>query len=235
MILIAQNLARPPALVPLSLTIEPGELVALIGPNGAGKTTLLRALAGLTRGPGSVTADGADLATMAPAVRARYIAWLPADRGIAWPMRARDVVGLGLLPLGGDDPAAIDSALVAVDALAFGERRVDMLSTGERARVLLARALVAGPALLLLDEPVANLDPYYRIAVLDILRTQADRGVGVLVALHDLELAAARCDRLLLLDKGKLVAAGRPQDVLTPEALASIFRVRHGAGGWHRA
>jgi iron complex transport system ATP-binding protein len=150
-------------------------------------------------------------------------------------MRAADVVALGLLPLGHRDPAAIDAALAAVDALPFAARSVQSLSTGERARILLARALVARPEVLLLDEPVANLDPHYRLAVLDVLRAQADAGVAVLLSLHDLDLAAARCDRLLLLHEGRLVADGPPGEVLTPAALAAVFRVRAAPDGWQRA
>ena len=145
------DLTRPPILAPLSFYVAAGELVGLVGPNGAGKTTLLRALAGLTMGPGIVRIDGTALVDMPARVRARRLAWLPADRGTVWPMRGRDIVALGLMPLGMRDEAAIDAALAAVDASRFADRDVQSLSTGERARVLLARALVARPELLLLD------------------------------------------------------------------------------------
>lgn len=232
--LAATDIARPPALAPLSLNVAAGEIVGLIGPNGAGKTTLLRALAGLSRGPGMVAIDDVALAAMAPAQRARQLAWLPADRGAAWPMRGRDIVALGLLPLGGRDEVAIDAALATVDARDLADRNIQSLSTGERARVLLARALVARPALLLLDEPVANLDPEHRLGVLDALRAEAQRGAAVVLALHDLDLAAARCDRLLLLDKGVLVGDGAPAAVLSDAALAQVFRVRRDGHGWQR-
>lgn len=234
MTLAVTDLARAPHLAPLSFNVAAGELIGLIGPNGAGKTTLLRALAGLTRGAGQVRLGGLVLTELHPNARARRLAWLPADRGAVWPMRGRDIVALGQLPLGARDEAAIDAALAAVDASAFADRDLQSLSTGERARVLLARALVAQPQLLLLDEPVANLDPEHRLGVLDALRATTVQGAAVIVALHDLDLAAARCDRLLLLNHGNLVADGPPEQVLTAERLAQVFHVRRGTSGWQR-
>lgn len=233
--LSVQDLARAPMLAPVSFAIEPGEIVGLIGPNGAGKTTLLRAVAGLTRGPGIVRIDGTDVAALSPNARARRLAWLPADRGTVWPMRVREVVALGQMPLGRRDEAAIEAALAAVDGMIFVDRTIDTLSTGERARVLLARALVTRPPLLLLDEPVANLDPQHRIAVFDTLRRAADAGAAVLLALHDLDLAQARCDRLLLIDGGRLIGDGPPGEVLDAATLARVFRVARGAQGWQAA
>ncbi|WP_164157381.1 ATP-binding cassette domain-containing protein, partial [Sandarakinorhabdus rubra] len=112
-------------------------------------------------------------------------------------------------------------------------RAVDTLSTGEQARVLLARALVARPAWLLLDEPVANLDPGHRLDVMELLAAEAGRGAGVVLALHDLDLAT-RADRLLLIDHGRLVADGPPETVLSVSNLAASFGVRRGPGGWER-
>lgn len=149
-------------------------------------------------------------------------------------MRVSDVVALGLMPLGGGDTAAIDHALTLADAGDFTDRRIDRLSTGERARVLLARALVARPDYLLLDEPTANLDAHHQLTILDVLRAEAARGAGVLVTLHDLSLAERWCDRLLLLDAGRLVAEGAPDTVLTDDRLRSIFHVRRGSQGWER-
>jgi len=228
------GIARPPMLGPVSLRVGRGELVGLVGPNGSGKTTLLRALAGFTRGAGTVAIDGVPLGEIPAMVRARRLAYLPAEREAGWPMRVRDVVALGLMPFGGSDAVAVDRALDLADARAFADRRVDRLSTGEKARVLLARALVGRPDWLLLDEPTANLDAHHALLILDVLRAEADRGAGVLVTLHDLALAERRCDRLLLLDGGAPIAEGSPAEVLTPERLSAVFHVRRGAAGWER-
>ena len=230
-VLLANGLERPPMLKRVDLALSAGALVGLVGPNGAGKTTLLRALAGLSAGPGVVTVGGA---LLSPVVRARRLAWLPADRDVAWPLLGRDLVQLGLGPGAARDDAAVRSALAAADASAFADRRVDRLSTGERARVLLARALVARPDWLLLDEPVANLDPWHRLDIMALLAREAARGAGVVVALHDLNLAA-RCDRVLLMHDGAVVGDGAPADVLAEGPLAAIFGIRRGVNGWEQA
>jgi iron complex transport system ATP-binding protein len=225
----AVNLSRPPMLKPLTLALRPGAVTGVIGPNGAGKTTLLKALAGLSAGPGAVLLDGAAF-TPHP----RRLAWLPASRDAVWPMTAQTLVALGLGPGAPPEPQAVMAALSACDAAALAGRPVNQLSTGERARVLLARALVARPAWLLLDEPIANLDPGHRLDVMDLLAREAARGAGVVLALHDLDLAA-RCDRLLLINKGQLAADGTPAEVLDSTRLASIFGVLRGPQGWQRA
>ena len=221
-------LARPPMLNPISLALLPGQLVGVIGPNGAGKTTLLKALAGLGRGPGMVRLDGQPLLP-----HPRRLAWLPASRDAAWPMTAATLVQLGLGPGAAPDPTAVATALAACDAAALADRPVNQLSTGERARVLLARALVARPAWLLLDEPIANLDPGHRLDVMALLAAQAAGGAGVVMALHDLDLAR-RCDRLLLIDGGALIADGPAAQVLTPELLARVFGIISSNHGWQR-
>ena len=224
----AITIARPPMLAPLSLSLQPGTLTGVIGPNGAGKTTLLKALAGLSQGPGRVLLDGQPLVP-----HPRRLAWLPASREAIWPMTAATLVALGLGPAAAPDPAAVLAALNACDAAGLADRPVNQLSTGERARVLLARALVARPAWLLLDEPIANLDPGHRLDVMALLAAEAARGAGVVLALHDLDLAA-RCERLLLMDGGQLVADGPPDAVLTPDLLACVFGVARGHHGWQR-
>lgn len=210
-------------LAPMSLRLEPG-LAALCGPNGAGKTTLLKAVAGLSRGPGTVTLAGQPLAP------GRF-AWLPAEREAAWPMACAEVVALGLPR---PNPAAVARALALTDTAAFARRAITHLSSGERARVLLARALVADPPLLLLDEPVAHLDPAHALGVMALLRSRARAGAVVVVALHDLALAQRFADRLLLLHEGRLVADAAPAAALSAANLAAVFGLADGPAGWER-
>lgn len=232
--LSARGVAHPPILMPASLRLSPGSIVGLIGPNGSGKTTLLRRLIGLIDGPGDVVWDGDPLQQLSMRERARRIAYMPAERTVDWPMTVRDVVMLGRLPHGDQNDAAVTRALAATESLAFAARPISHLSTGERARVLLARALAGEPRYLLLDEPVANLDPHYQLAIIETLHREAARGVGVLMVLHDLALAERHCHTLLLLHEGRLVASGAPASVLTPEHLAGAFRVARTSDGWQR-
>lgn len=221
-----------------SLSVSTGEIVGLIGPNGAGKSTLLRAMLGLVeRSAGDVRADSADFFARPVRERARAVAFLPQDRRVEWRLPAGDVVMLGRYPhqsgFGGpspDDRAAVDRALGAVDAAALSDRPVAVLSGGERTRVLLARALAVEAPLLLADEPIAALDPYHQLHVMEILRERARSGGGVLAVIHDLALASRFMDRLVLMDGGRIAAEGLAAEVLTPERLAQVYRVDAIAG-----
>jgi iron complex transport system ATP-binding protein len=210
--------------------VAPGEIVGLIGPNGSGKTTLLRALAGLTAGDGRISAGGMALDVMTSSERARRIAYMPAGRRVDWPMRADDIVALS-----GTGEAAVSEALARVGMEAFAERRVDTLSTGERARVLLARVLAGRADWLLLDEPTANLDPGHELDVMALLRAEAARGAGVLASFHNLTLAEAHCDRCVLMARGRIVADGAPGTVLTEANLAAVYGIARDGAGWRRS
>jgi iron complex transport system ATP-binding protein len=233
------SLGRRAVLRDVAAGVAAGETVGLIGPNGAGKTTLLRALAGLIApASGAVTLDGRPLAGVDPRARARAIGYLPQDGTIHWSLPVRDVVAMGRLPHRGDfappgpdDRAAVAAAMAALDVDALADRPATALSGGERARVLLARVLAGMPRFLLADEPVAGLDPYHRLEVMEHLAARAEAGIGVVVVLHDLTLAARFCRRLLLVDGGRLVAEGAPAEVLTPERLAAVYRIAALAGG----
>lgn len=216
-----------------SIHVESGELVGLIGPNGAGKSTLLRAMLGIReKAAGSVTLDGQDFLAMSSRERARAVAFLPQERRVEWRLPGYDIVMLGRYPhqagFGGptpEDRAAVDRALDAVDGRRLIDRPVSVLSGGERSRILLARALAVEAPLLLVDEPIAALDPYHQLHVMEILRERTRQGVGVLAIIHDLELAARFMDRLILMNCGEIVADGTPAEVLTPERVAAVYRI----------
>jgi iron complex transport system ATP-binding protein len=215
------------------LTLDAGELVGLIGPNGAGKSTLLRAIVGVQpRQAGRVLLDGISVDDYGARLRAQSLAYLPQDRHIEWPLPSRAVVMLGRYPhrLGFGAPSdacdkTVDKAMTAVDAADLADRNAAVLSGGERTRVLLARALAVEAPLLLADEPIAGLDPYHQLHVMEILRDTARNGTGVLAVLHDLSLAMRYMDRLVLLAEGKVIANGAPADVLTEANLERVYRV----------
>ena len=220
------------ALQPVNVELASGELVALVGPNGAGKTSLLKALAGLLPHAGTVTWSGAALDSLGSRARARLIAYLPQAPSLHWPMTTRDLVGLGRLPhraFGAapseDDRTATAWALEQTETTAFAERTVDRLSSGERARVLLARALAVRAPVLLVDEPIAALDPYHQLQVMATLRAYASDGALVVAVLHDLPLVARFCTRVLLLDAGAVVDDDKPERVLNARALERHYRV----------
>ncbi len=220
-----------------TIALAPGELIALVGPNGAGKSTLLRALAGLVAHRGAVTWRGAALAELDGRTRARTVAYLPQDPPVHWPLAVRELVALGRLPhraYGADenaaDVAAVTAAMRQTDTLEFAARSVSRLSVGERARVLLARALAVEAPVLLADEPIAMLDPYHQLDVLGTLRAYAAGRDGsgprvVVVVLHDLGLAARFCHRVLLMDGGAIVADGAPDAALGAQVIRAHYRV----------
>ncbi len=222
---LALSLGERPVLRAVEVALRRGEVVGVVGANGSGKSTLLSALAGLLKPvAGEVRLQGRALCGVPLRERARVLAYLPQGAECEWPLSAEAVVRLGRLPFGDDADYPVEAALAAVDALELRTRRVTELSGGERARVLLARALVGEPAWLLVDEPGAGLDANHQLALMELLRQRARAGGGVVVVLHDLGLAARFCDRLLLLGEGRLLAQGTAEAVLSDEWL----RAAHG-------
>ena len=228
-LLEAERLALPKRLQPTGLRLG-AELACLIGPNGSGKTSLLHALAGINRPGGRVRIDGVATAGLPAEARARLLAFVPASRDVAWPVRAGDLIRLGLPAA--HDPADLEEAVDALEIRPFLERRVDTLSTGERSRILIARAIAARPRLLLLDEPAANLDPHWQLRLMEMLVALARRGHGVIAAMHDLDLAGRYADRLLLMESGAVAADGAPREILSAPLLADIFSIVRGPEGW---
>ncbi len=227
------RLGGRPIVREVSLSLRPGELVALLGPNGAGKTTLLRAALGLIPPDGgSVRLDGLPPSRLSPAARARRVGYLPQHRPLAWPNRVRDLVALGRFAhgatpgrLGPADRRAVDAAIRNCGLERFRSRAADTLSGGEQALVHCARVFASEAPLLLVDEPVAALDPRHQLRVMGLLRRRAREGGGVLAVLHDIAVAARWADRICWMRDGRLVAGGAPGATLTPETLAAVYDV----------
>ncbi|MGH2522750.1 MAG: ABC transporter ATP-binding protein [Anaerolineales bacterium] len=224
-----------PVISDLSLTVAEGEMLGLIGPNGAGKTTVLRALAGQhAPGAGVVLLEGKNVRGLSSLARARRIGLVPQGESLAWPLTVEEIVALGraahrgwLLPLSAIDRDVIVWALARTHLTELRDRPVDKLSGGERQRTLIARALTQQPAVLLLDEPTANLDIHHQLQVLDLVRELVAAGkLAAVLAIHDLTLAARYCDRLVLLHAGHAIASGLPEAVLTSDNLRAVFDVQ---------
>jgi iron complex transport system ATP-binding protein len=217
----------------VDITLARGEMLGLIGPNGAGKSTLLRILAGVLQADaGAVALNGKPIESLSRRERARRIAYLPQLSRIAWPLSVERLVELGRSPHlepwahpGPTDRAVIERVIVQTDLLDLRHRPFDTLSGGEQARVLLARALVTEPDILLADEPVAALDPAHQLDVMQLLSDHCEAGQSVIVVLHDLTLAAHYCHRLQLLYEGATLADGEVDEVLSDDNLAAAYAI----------
>jgi iron complex transport system ATP-binding protein len=216
----------------IDLNVESGEVVALIGPNGAGKSTLIRAVSGVTPiRSGSVHTNGDNFSTLNSIQRARYIATVPQAVMLPPAYAVWETVLFGRTPylnflgqFSEKDEERAHSALERVHALDLLERRVGELSGGEQQRILLARALCQSTPILLLDEPTAHLDLQYQISLLELVHELAHKdNLAVLIALHDLNLAARYADRVALMVAGQLQAVGNPREVLRSEVISQAY------------
>lgn len=223
---------RTDVLHDVSLHLDGGEFVGLVGPNGSGKTTLLRALTGLLKlRRGEVRLDGKALGELDRAEIARRLAFVPQNEPRLFEFSVRDVVLMGRharrsrsAAVTEEDHAIVTRALASADLLDVAERPITEMSGGEHRRTLFARALAQDSPALLVDEPTAHLDVAHQWDTLRICRRLADlQGVAVLAALHDLNLAAEFCDRLVLLHHGRIIADGPPSTVLTDEFLGRVY------------
>lgn len=233
----AQSLFMGRRLVNFSAVLCPGRVTAICGPNGAGKSTLLGCLAGLhSCDAGVIRLDGEPIAALSPRVRARALGYLPQSAEVAWDVTVEVLVGLGRLPWQGaplrrshasaaEDVAAVEEAIAAMDLAELRHRPISQLSGGERARALVARVLAGRPRWLLADEPLANLDLAHAATLVARFRDQAAAGTGVVLVLHDLATAMNHADRVLVLERGKLVADGPPAEALSEEIIARVWGV----------
>lgn len=216
----------------VSISCAPGRVTALLGPNGAGKSSLLACLTGLrTPSEGAAMLGDTPILALDRRERAKRIGFLPQVSEVHWNIDVRSLVALGRFPHRGRwgetaaDRAAIDRAMVETDITHLASRGVEHLSGGERGRALIARVLAGEPDWLLVDEPLASLDPAHQLDTLDLLRAAAARGCGVVVVLHDLHLAHRAADDAVLLRDGQLIAAGTAESVLTPPLIAATYGV----------
>jgi iron complex transport system ATP-binding protein len=223
-----------PALSGVSLALAAGEVLGVLGLNGAGKSTLLRLMLGLAEPQsGTVRIDGVSLSSLSLSDRARRVAAVLQHEQLGFPYTGRELVVLGryahrgrFAALTPEDERLVSEALQAVDAAHLAERRVNQLSGGEQRRVLMARALAQQPQYLLLDEPTAALDVPHQLELGALVRKlAAERAVGVLWVMHDINLALRGCDRVAILAHGRLVFAGPPREAFSPEHLRQVFHV----------
>jgi ABC-type cobalamin/Fe3+-siderophores transport system ATPase subunit len=216
--------------------VNAGEFIGLIGPNGAGKSSLLRILAGLIKpNSGQVELTAQHIPTAIEKIpaqlRARFMAYLAQHETPAWPLSVKNIVALGRSPwnssvtVSAEDELEILKALAMTEVDSLAERPITELSGGELQRALLARVFAGNPTLIVADEPIAALDVYHQLHIMELLQAHAQQGGAVIAALHDLSLAARFCSRLILMHHGKLIAEGEPVNVLTPANLASVYGI----------
>ena len=218
----------------VDLHVERGQFVGLIGPNGAGKTMLLRAIAGVLHySEGVVLLDGTDVKNGSLKNIAKAMALVPQVAPYTQGFTALELVLMGRYPHmsrfqieGREDNLIARDAMHLTETEQFTDRTLDTLSGGERQRIFVSRALAQQPRVLLLDEPTSNLDILHQLKVISLVRKMVDDGLTAIAAIHDLQMAARYCDRLVLMKDGRILAKGSPEEVLTPEAIQASFGVK---------
>lgn len=238
---LSLSLSGTPLLKEIDLDVEPGKITTILGPNGAGKTSLLRALIGeLAPSTGSITLNGVPIKRVMPMQRARMLAVLPQHSLLNFPFTATEVVMLGRTPHATGvvhDRQVVAEALQAVDGDHLAARIYTQLSGGEKQRVHLARVLAqiweaaaGGDRYLVLDEPTSSFDLAHQQLTLEVVRALARKGVGILMVIHDLNLAARCADHMVLMQGGRIAVSGNPEDVLRPEIIKDVFQVNVSIG-----
>jgi len=223
----------------ISFQVKEGEFLGIIGPNGAGKTTLLKIMTGVKRPlSGEVMLDGKNLNNLSRKEIARIMAVVPQSSFIPSLFKVEDVVSMGRYPhqksrfaMAEEDIVAVKEAMEKTETISFRNRLIGELSGGERQEVIIARALAQDPKVLILDEPTANLDLKHQMRILGLVRTLVkEEGITAIMVIHDLNLAARFCDRLILLHNRNIHAEGKPEDVLTPKNLMEAYEVKVEVG-----
>ncbi len=230
---ISLQLGGNQILTSVDFDLSKGELVGLIGPNGAGKTSLLRVLANLQAfDNGELLLNDKPLRDTPRKQLAQQLGYLAQGAPAHWPLQVRRLVELGRLPhlspwskLSASDQQIIDKAMTLAEVTELSERIVTTLSGGEHLRVLIARMFATEPNIILADEPIAALDPYHQLHTMELLRDHCDRGGSGVVVMHDLNIAARFCHRLVMLHHGQVVIAGSPEQVLENDRLAAVYGI----------
>ena len=219
----------------VTFDLRPGEVLGLVGPNGSGKTTLIKIMARLLKpAGGDILLEGRPLECFNPRMLARRLAWMPQDIQILYPFTVRDLVFLGRTPYTrgfgferDEDRAIVENVMKRTGLIEIADRPVGRLSAGQKQRVILASRLAQRPRLLLLDEPMTHLDLSIQIQMMAIFCDLAKNdGIAVLMACHDLNLAAQFCDQILLLKEGRMSGLGRPSEVLTEQTIRDVYHCR---------
>ncbi len=223
-----------PILQGIDIEVNAGEMVGLIGPNGAGKSTLLRLLTSVEQASsGEIFYDNININQISAEQRARYIGYLAQAAQAYWPFSVEKTVGLGRIPHqkwwkhnSREDHEKIHQAMQTTETLAYRNRIVSTLSGGEHTLVMLARIFATDPQIIFADEPVAALDPYHQLHVMEILRNHSQNDRAAVVVLHDLSLASRFCDRLYIINHGELYVSGAPEKIMTADNIAEVYGVK---------
>lgn len=238
MLIKAQNLSlrigEKQLLDNIAVEIDKGQIIGLIGPNGAGKSTLLKVLANiLPADSGQYRLANKNIRQYKEKELAQKVGYLAQNATAHWPLKAQRLIELGRLPfqgyrqkLGNKDRDIINAAIAKTETAHLLDRVVTTLSGGEQTRIFLARLFAAEPEVIFADEPIAALDPYHQLHIMEILREHAQKGGTVVVVMHDINLASRFCDQLILMDKGKIRGTGDINDLLKNNVLTDTFRIK---------
>ena len=222
----------------VSFSIGAGQLVGLIGPNGCGKTTMMRCINHLHKiSSGDVLIDGESIMDKAPAEIAKKVSNVPAEMRASFGLTVFETVMLGRYPYlehvwweTEDDETLVEETMEKFGVTHLRRKPLNMLSSGERQRVLIAKAYVQEPRLMLVDEPTAHLDMKYKLEVMEYLMAMARKDMSVLVAEHDISLMARYCDSCIIMKQGEIYAAGNPKEVITEELIQDVYEVSASVG-----